>query len=134
MKYKSIEEQVAAHEGYRHKPYRCTNNKLTIGYGRNIESVGISMSEARVLLRNDIDDCVNDCFAIFSNFEVFSRSRKWALIDMRFNLGYSGFRRFRKMIAAIHAGDWETAAKDSNWFHQVGLRGPYIVSLLKQDK
>ncbi|MBP5593653.1 MAG: hypothetical protein J6X75_05780, partial [Clostridia bacterium] len=40
-------------EGLRLKPYRCPAGKLTIGYGRNIEDMGISETEAEMLFDND---------------------------------------------------------------------------------
>jgi lysozyme len=42
------------HEGLRLKPYRCSADKLTIGYGRNLDDVGISEEEAEMLLLNDL--------------------------------------------------------------------------------
>lgn len=53
-----ILNQLRSHEGLRLKPYRCTSNKLTIGYGRNIEDNGITIDEAEYLLNNDVDKCI----------------------------------------------------------------------------
>lgn len=120
-------------EGLELKPYRCPTGKLTIGVGRNLEDKGISQDEAIYLLRNDITECVEDLRTIFHNFEEFSASRKRALINMRFNLGPSGFRGFKKMIAAIKANDWQTAckeAKNSKWYKQVPTRANRIIKLL----
>jgi lysozyme len=44
---------------------------------------------------------------------------------MCFNLGIARLRGFKKMLAAMQAGDVETAAKemlDSTWAKQVGAR------------
>ena len=54
MDLRIVTEQIIRHEGFRNKPYKCTANKLTIGYGRNIEDNGITKTEASVLLKNDI--------------------------------------------------------------------------------
>lgn len=133
MKYISIVEQIADHEGFRSKPYRCTAGKLTIGYGRNIEDVGISKAEARILLSNDIFKAQRDCERIFPLWNYYPDSKRWALVDMRFNLGPGRFRGFRRMIAAVKNEDWKLAAKeakDSRWYGQVGRRSKYIVELL----
>ena len=45
---------IARHEGLRLTPYHCTGGKLTIGYGRNLDDVGISRSEAEILREHDI--------------------------------------------------------------------------------
>lgn len=47
-----------------------------------------------------------------------SDNRRVALLDMRYGLGLTRFRSFRRMIAAIHRVDWASAGKeamDSKW-------------------
>lgn len=133
--YTSIEQQIAAHEGFEPRPYLCPAGRLSIGFGRNLNDKGISFMEARFLLRNDIDDAKKDCKRIFTNWQNYSKYRQWAFIDMRFNLGPSGFRSFRKMIAAANDEAWFRVVKEainSRWYHQVGRRSRYIVELLKK--
>ena len=49
-------KQLKRHEGISNKVYTCSMNKLTIGYGRNLEDKGISQLEAELLLKNDLED------------------------------------------------------------------------------
>jgi lysozyme len=52
---------------------------------------------------------------------------------MRFNLGGTGFRKFKKMIAAINNNDFMTAAlemKNSKWFDQVGKRAKTLINMM----
>lgn len=117
-----IIQQLIAHEGEVLKPYKCPAGKTTIGVGRNIEDNGIRREESRYMLTNDITECILDLQRIFQGWASFSDNRKIALTDMRFNLGPTRFRTFRRMIAAIHARDWTLAAKeaqDSRWATQV---------------
>jgi len=51
---------IKLHEGFRTHPYRCTAGKLTIGYGRNLDDVGILETEAEHMLGNDMADCCID--------------------------------------------------------------------------
>jgi len=128
-------KQVKRHEGLRLKPYRCTANKLTIGYGRNIESVGITESEAEGMLERDASIAHSDLVGLFKGFSMFSPTRQVALIDMIFNLGRSGFRKFAKMITAIKNDDWllaSTEATNSKWFAQVGHRAVTIVDQIRE--
>ena len=46
----SLIEDIKLEEGYRQFPYRCTAGKLTIGYGFNLDDVGISKEEANLIL------------------------------------------------------------------------------------
>ncbi len=134
MNQQEIEEQLIKHEGFENKMYFCSMGKPTIGVGRNLESYGLSEEEIYLLLRNDIKKCVQDLNIVFRNFNDFNDILQHALIDMRFNLGYSGFRKFRKMIKAIKRGDLEEAAReaiDSKWYHQVKERAKNIVSMIR---
>lgn len=120
--FKKVKEQLIDHEGLKKFPYRCSEGRLTIGIGRNLEK-GLSDSEIHLLFENDFNEVFEDLANIFgSDFFEFSEERKIALIDMRFNLGPGGFRSFKKMISAILSEDWQKAAKEaknSKWASQV---------------
>jgi len=130
-----MKEMIMRHEGLRLTPYRCSAGKLTIGYGRNLEEVGISQEEAEYLLTDDIKRAWKEVLRIFPHYYSFSQNRQTALIDMMYNLGATKFRTFKKMIAAIKVDDWEEAsrqAEDSKWYHQVGQRGVEIKNMLRK--
>ena len=106
----------------------------TIGVGRNLASRGLSSAEAMLMLTNDIEDWQRGLEHTFPEFKLFDQARQFALIDMRHNLGGDGLRGFTRMVAAIHAGDWQTAAKealDSRWADQVGDRAITIAKMLR---
>ena len=107
-------QYIKTNEGLRLMPYRCKANKLTIGYGRNLDSVGISVEEAKIMLANDIDKAVNALYNIFGvqPFCSLSNNRQVVLIDMMFNLGYKRFGGFVNMIQAIKDEDWNKAADE----------------------
>ena len=115
--------QIKADEGFRSHAYVCPAGALTVGYGRNIDTggPGITDAEAQVLLSNDISECDADLAKVFAGWAGFSLRRRATLVNLRFQLGPSRFRAFRKMIAAIENGDWAEAAKelrDSNLARQ----------------
>lgn len=132
-----IKKLLYRHEGYRRRPYRCTAGKLTIGIGRNIEDAGVDRVEAMFLLMNDIQTCMADLVSIFPDYHGIGDARKAALVDMRFNLGASGFRSFRNMIAAVKQNDWRRAAlemMDSRWYNQVGSRAGRLTEMMETGK
>ena len=51
---KFLVDQIKRHEGFRSKVYKCSAGKWTIGYGRNVEDVGITVTEAEYLLDKDL--------------------------------------------------------------------------------
>ena len=131
---KAIEKQLIEHEGLEKKVYRCPAGKLTVGVGRNLEDKGITEEEALFLLRNDIAECEDDLRSIFTEYDALDESRKRVLIDMRFNLGPSRFRQFKKLIAAVKEKEFSRAAeemKDSNWYRQVGKRAETLFKMME---
>lgn len=133
----AIRGLITRHEDYRERPYRCTAGKLTIGIGRNLEDVGIDLEEARYLLDRDIARCDADLLS-FPWYADLDRIRQRALIDMRFQLGPSRFRGFKKMIAALARQDYETActeALDSKWaLLDTPARAKEIATMLRTGK
>ena len=141
MKLQHIKEMLIRHEGSNkdrngnHIPYNCTAKKLTLGYGRNIEDRGISEQEALFLLENDIALVIGELKVNFHFFEYLSEQRQEALIDMCFNLGIFRFKGFKKMIAALAAGDYTKASKemlDSMWARQVGRRARNLSEMIRE--
>ena len=132
MKYQALADQLVRHEGIRLKPYIDTVGKATIGVGRNLTDVGISSQEAMLLLEHDIEAVVADLLT-FAWFPRMDHVRQLAIGDLRFNLGPTRFRTFKKMLAALERDDYATAAghlRQSRWYTQVKSRGPRIVQML----
>jgi len=128
-----IVTQLKYHEGLRLTPYRCTSGRWTLGYGRNIQDNGITEVEALYLLNNDIAAATKDLEKIFFKFWKLPEIVQRVLIDMRFNLGVTGFRSFKKMIKACKEEDFYQAAlemQDSDWFGQVGQRGETLLNMM----
>ena len=122
-------------EGFRSKPYKDTVGKLTIGYGRNLDDVGISKREALELLRYDVF-VANKELLSFPWYDDLTSCRKRALLNMMYNLGFTKFRKFKKMIAAFEDEDYSLAAEealDSKWAKRdVGARAQRIANLIRQ--
>ena len=117
-------EMLIRDEGLRLNLYHCSKGKLTIGVGRNIEDNGISKATAMQMLDEDIQSSYLSLSHLFGaeKFDAFTENRKLALLNMIFNLGERRFIGFVKLIRAVRAGDWVTAAEESlnsKWAHQV---------------
>jgi lysozyme len=130
----NVSELIKAHEGLMLRPYHCSANRLTIGYGRNIEDRGISLNEAEYLLANDIRDCREALTRDYSWFTALDDVRQAALTDLVYNLGAARLAGFQKFLAAMGRGDYARAGAelvDSKWYTQVGRRGPRVVGMIK---
>lgn len=113
---------IKKHEGLRLFPYVCSAGKLTIGYGRNIQEIGITEPEALIMLENDLKNSMEE-LAHFDWFMRLGTVRKGAIIELHFNIGLPKLLRFKRMIQAISNQDFEQAADemlDSLWAVQVG--------------
>ena len=127
-------ELIKKHEGLILKPYKCSAGKLTIGYGRNIEDNGITLSEAEQMLNNDIQNCYAECIKL-KCWNALNEARQAVLLDMCFNLGISRLKNFKKMLAALERGEYKTAATemlDSNWAKQVKGRATELSEIMKK--
>jgi lysozyme len=133
MDIKKLKEMLMRHEGLSLKPYKCTANKLTIGYGRNLEDVGISQEEASFLLANDIKKIVTQVSEKFKWFKTLSPARQAVVVNMIYNLGLNGFSNFKNTIRFLESGQFEQAAiemLESKWASQVGKRAKELSKIM----
>lgn len=135
MDYKQLTKSF---EGLRLKPYRCSADKLTIGYGRNIEDTGISKTEADYMFQADWARAVQDALRLCKDYGIDHKQlieqRFYVLVDMCFNMGYTRTKEFKKMLSALKKGFYEDAARemmDSAWAKQVGNRAIKLYQLMK---
>lgn len=124
MNINNVIEQLKIDEGFSGSPYLDTVGKTTIGYGRNLDDVPLSRCEAEYLLSNDVNVAKVKAERL-TYFNDLNDARKEVVINMIFNLGYNGYKKFKKMEAAIIAEDYNMASMemmDSKWASQVGAR------------
>ena len=132
----NLKEWIKSCEGYRSHPYKDPRGNLTIGWGRNLDSIGLSESEADSLIDNDIARCERE-LAPFEWFKNQPEGVKAALINMSFNLGIGKLLLFEKMIAALSANDYAMAAiqvLNSNWAFQVGQRAKDVAVMIREGR
>lgn len=150
-----IAELIKKHEGVRTAMYKDTLGIPTIGVGFNLNrpdaaallaSVGASRAEVMTgkplttaqvdaLLAKDLAACEKDLKSLFTDYASFPEAAQAVLMDLRFNLGAAGLRKWPKTLASFKAHDWAAAADniESNklWRSQVGARSAEDVALLR---
>jgi lysozyme len=129
-----LNKSLTKHEGLKLKPYLCTAGKNTIGIGRNLDDIGITKYEAEMMLYNDIDRCIEELDRVLASWRTHDDVRQNVLIELVFNIGISRFLMFKRMIAALAAYDYDTAAKemkDSRWYTQVGQRAVTMCEMMR---
>lgn len=131
--FKEAAKLLKVHEGWRDKVYRCSADKLTIGYGFNLDDNPLPKHIGEQLLEHKMNDCLR-CLRKYEWYDTLDLVRRVVVIDMMYNLGPIRFSQFKKFIAALKDEDYNKAAlemEDSRWYNQVGIRARRLVRMMK---
>ena len=127
-------------EGVRSHAYKCSENMITVGVGRNLDEnggIGLSDDEIEYLLMNDIERCDAELRAAYDWYENLKKPRRDAMINMCFNLGLTRLRGFVKALEAMSREQYDVAADefmDSRWAEQVGDRAVEVTELIRSGE
>ena len=131
-----LKRMLRKHEGKRHFAYRCSQGKLTIGVGRNIDEdggIGLSEEEIDYLLDADVVRCLRE-LSVFEWFGELDEVRQDAMVSLCLNLGLPRLRSFKLALRAMKYNLYEEAASeflDSKWASQVGHRANEIAEMIR---
>ena len=117
----NLKEQIAKHEGYEPRVYKCPNGYDTIGYGFAIKDLFMDEEIAGLILDKKIR-------GILASIEGNEDWDSWffdkpepvqdVLVNMIFQIGFSGVRKFKKTIQYIKDDKLLLASEemlDSKW-------------------
>ncbi len=122
---------IQQHEGFRGNPYECSVGAQTVGYGTIFP---LTKEEALMLLRHRLEAIATELEHRQPEVADLPAGVQAALLDMAYNLGVPRLLKFRKMWAALIAGDYPTAAAealDSRWAQQVGGRATKVAGMIR---
>lgn len=129
---------LAEDEGCVLHAYADSLGYLTLGYGRLIDKRrggGITLSEARMLLSNDVERHWRELIERFPWVEGLDEVRQAVMGNLAFNLGVEGLSHFKNTLADIQRGDYDGAAlglRQSLWFRQVApSRSGRLIRMLR---
>lgn len=114
----TLRDRLIAEEGYRTHLYKCSAGYWTIGVGYNIEERGLPDDIIQELLDRTMREAHDEARTLVDNWLRLSYARQSVLIAMVFQMGINRVRKFKRMLAAIEAFDFDTAADemlDSKW-------------------
>jgi lysozyme len=147
--------QIKQHEGSKSKVYKDTQGHPTIGIGFNLDAkhnqeylrkLGIDIRELqngaeigegviKLLYNHSLTQAWHDIHDLVPNFQQLPTNVQMVLLDMSLNLGKPRLAGFKRMLAAVQQGDFQTAADemvDSRWYHQVKSRGKDLEIMMRQ--
>ena len=134
---KDLIEMLRRHEGVRSHAYKCSEDMITVGVGRNIDEnggLGLSEDEIDYLLENDITRVRQELTDTYFWFPALNEARQDAMIDISFNLGQTRLRGFVKAVEAMSREQFDIAADefmDSHWSQQVGNRAVEVTEMIR---
>ncbi len=132
-----LHAELLRDEGLRLKPYRDGKGYLTIGIGRNLDTVGISVEESHLLCLHDMERAEKALNTHCPWLGQLNPVRQRVLLNMTFNLGIQKLCGFTQFLEALQHQDYECAAGamlDSRWAEQVKARATRLADMMRRGK
>jgi len=140
MSFDDTKSMIIQHEGWENTPYKDTEGFWTVGVGHLIGNT-LPSSMDRRFSDEEVASMFEKDFEHHKKiaeqtpgYSQANEAGKGAMIDLAFNMG-KWWPKWPNTKAALEQGNFTLASenlKDSEWFSQVGVRGPKIVDLIAQ--
>lgn len=128
-----IYKLLSFEEGFRRKPYYCSEGYPTIGIGTRIGPKNAPLHYYEFSVNEETAKCMLEekLRVIYKElgkhnwFTSLDVDRCDVIVSMAYQLGLDGLFKFKKMIAAIDGKDFDEASKqalDSLWAKQTPIR------------
>lgn len=130
-------EDLRRDEGFRAYAYQDHLDFWTIGYGFLVDErkgVGLPKPVAEFWLQYAVNERLAELQRRWPAFNAQHKDVQRALGNMAYQLGPAGVVAFRKMLAALEAGDRVAAAEaalDSKWAIQTPARAKRVADLIR---
>ena len=121
----SLIDEIKKHEGYKSTVYQCTEGYDTIGYGFAIKDLQLSEEICDIILTEKLAKLQLDISNKFEWFEDSPELVKDVVTNMCYQLGLSGFSKFKKTNYYLETEQYEEASLeclDSLWAKQTPNR------------
>ena len=133
--FKALIERLKVNEGFRSSVYQCSLGFDTIGYGFAIKDLELTEKEAEYLLANRVSQ---KHLHLLDNLDWYSDMPpevQGVILEMVYQLGFSGFKKFKKAIANMKDKNWKVAASemlDSRWAKQTPNRANQLADIIRE--
>lgn len=124
-----MREIIQREEGWRNKPYYCSEGYPTVGYGFKIGDKGDPLPKFTLPKQAGdawLDYIIEDIYEhLILKLSHLNEPRAAIIISMCYQLGIDGCMKFKNMWKAIEKEDYEEASRqmlDSKWAKQTKER------------
>ena len=126
--------KIKKHEGFRSTVYQCTEGYDTIGYGFAIKDLFLDKDIAELILIRNLAVLVERIKKTFPWINDAPEEVQDVVANMCYQLGISGFSKFKKTIYLIETEQYEEASVemlDSLWAKQTPSRAKELSEELR---
>ncbi len=130
----SLLKSIKYHEGFRSTVYQCTEGYDTIGYGFAIKDLVLDEDIAELILLRKLEKLQHRIASVFGWWYNSPKTVKNVVTNMCYQLGISGFSKFKKTIYLIETEQYEEASiemLDSLWHRQTPDRAKELSEALR---
>ena len=133
--FKALIERLKVNEGFRSRVYQCSLGFDTIGYGFAIKDLELTEKEAEYLLANRVSQ---KHLHLLDNLDWYSDMPpevQGVVLEMVYQLGFTGFCKFKKAISNMKDKNWKDAATemlDSRWAKQTPNRANRLADIVRE--
>jgi lysozyme len=123
-------ESILKHEGFRAKPYQCTEGVWTIGHG----ITSITYDESKHIVQGRIASIRKSILANREHLLNCPDEVLNVLTEMAFQMGIAGLMNFKNTLSALENEDYITASEemlDSKWAIQTPERAKQMSNIIR---
>ena len=128
-------DSIKKHEGYVGIVYKDSLGIDTIGYGFAIKDLELDEDICEIILERKIHNLKDRLLLKFGWFKYMPQEIKDIVTEMCYQLGVTGFSKFKKTIAYLQNKQWEEASVemlDSLWAKQTPNRAKEMSNRVKK--
>ena len=126
--------QIKKHEGFRSTVYQCTEGYDTIGFGFAIKDLELDKDIAELILKRKLETLQKRITSRFGWFCSSPEEVKDVVTNMCYQLGLTGFSKFKKTIYLLETEQYDEASiemLDSLWAKQTRNRAKELSETLR---
>ena len=130
----SLIDQIKHHEGFRSTVYQCTEGYDTIGYGFAIKDLELTEEISEQILILKLAKLESKVRKKFDWYMYLPQEGKDVVVNMCYQLGLSGFSKFKKTIYLLETQQYEEASVemlDSLWAKQTPRRAKELSEVIR---
>ena len=131
----NLVDSIKKHEGYVGIVYKDSVGVDTIGYGFAIKDLELDEDLCEIILERKLHLLTDRLYIKYGWFKYMPQEIKDIVTEMNYQLGVTGFSKFKKTIAYLQNKQWEEASVemlDSLWAKQTPNRAKEMSDKVKK--